>query len=206
MPSIAQKGQTVLIKNIRSGKGEIYAGVITGLEGDRYYVLKFNDNKANRQGAPAETLGQAMRFDDGKPCQDGETYVIMEITSAPTDLAAAMQSAVAVVDGLKADVAALRRALTAQAEAAERRLAAVVHTIVNFIDDDPDWAEALLKAMAAAVPIRPAIKAAPETPPAPPTPPSLLTKDDATGTWEPAGAPDPEEAVAVGAGGSKRRK
>lgn len=166
MPSPLQTGQTVRIKDLRSG--HIFGAEVTGEEGGRFYVTKTNAANGNRLMTPHEPVSQLLRFDDGSPCQDGEQYVIIEIVGAPTDLAKSMQDTIAEHTRMREELKTLRADLVRREEVLNKRLAAIVQTLANFVEDD--LGKALLESLQSAVPVKSTIIQEPAPAPKPKVP------------------------------------
>lgn len=151
MPSPLQIGQTVRIKDLRNGA--IFGAEVTEEKDGRFFVTKTNKADGNRMCPTHEPLPHLLRFDDGTPCQDGEQYVIIEIVGAPTDLAQSMKDTILENTRLKEEIKALRVDMLRRDEVVNKRLAAVVKTLADSLED-VELARALTESLQAAVSIQ----------------------------------------------------
>jgi len=152
MASPLQIGQTVRIKNVRSGRGEVFGAQVTGEDKGRYYVTMTNSAGNNRAAPTHQPIPQVLRFEDGTPCEDGEQYRIIEIIGAPTDLGQAMADSIKAVEELKAENAKLRNEIITRNSMMDKKLGAIVDTIASFVEDD--LATAIRQALSTGVPVQ----------------------------------------------------
>lgn len=129
-------GTPVVIREIRSGENRRFAAIVTGADpgSPRHYVTKFNANGANRAGPATEVIAKALRFDDGAAPQDGEDYVIENVTGVSAEIGKSLAQICTSIEDIKTQLAAVRDESRKAIAAAEFRLKAVALTIAQFGD------------------------------------------------------------------------